>query len=191
MADLPEKSPHRVVTVGASYLDHTETILPDGSEGVVPVYRVGRFGEIIQLAENQARRLLHLGAVKPADAPLAYHEQDQQALQAQADDRGITVVGSGANGEVIRTDLVSALENHDRATNIQESALAAVEAASPAVPAGAYSSASKDDLQAEADRRGLAVDGSGSGGNVTKDDLVGALEQHDATAPPAPAAPAA
>lgn len=40
-------------------------------------------------------------------------------------------------------------------------------------------SKSKDDLQAEADIRGLTVEGTGSGGNVTKDDLVAALQAHD------------
>lgn len=132
MASIPSKSPYRVVAVGASYLDHVETILPDGSEGVVPVYKVGRFRETINLTDNQARRLQALGVVKPADAPKGYHEQDQEALQKLVDERPeITVVGSGANGEVLHTDLINALENHDRAVNTRESALAAAEVEAP------------------------------------------------------------
>lgn len=42
-----------------------------------------------------------------------------------------------------------------------------------------YEDQSKDELQAEADRRELTVEGSGSGGNVTKADLVAALRASD------------
>lgn len=38
----------------------------------------------------------------------------------------------------------------------------------------------KDELQAEADERGLEVEGSGANGNVTKADLIAALEADDA-----------
>ncbi len=40
-----------------------------------------------------------------------------------------------------------------------------------------YSSELKDDLQVEADARGLTVSGTGANGAVTKDDLVNALER--------------
>lgn len=42
-----------------------------------------------------------------------------------------------------------------------------------------YSSSKKAELEAEANRRGLEVEGTGSEGAVTKDDLVRALEQSD------------
>jgi hypothetical protein len=45
---------------------------------------------------------------------------------------------------------------------------------------GDYESHKKDDLQAEADRRGLEVEGTGADGAVVKDDLVEALEADDA-----------
>lgn len=45
---------------------------------------------------------------------------------------------------------------------------------------GDYESHLKDDLQGEADRRGLEVEGTGADGNVVKDDLVAALEADDA-----------
>lgn len=38
----------------------------------------------------------------------------------------------------------------------------------------------KEELQAQADQRGLTVEGTGAGGNVTKDDLVRELEAHSA-----------
>jgi hypothetical protein len=43
-----------------------------------------------------------------------------------------------------------------------------------------YAELSKDELQAEVDRRGITVEGSGANGNVVKDDLVAALEADDA-----------
>lgn len=43
-----------------------------------------------------------------------------------------------------------------------------------------YGSQQKEDLQAEADKRGLEVQGSGKDGNVVKADLVSALEADDA-----------
>ena len=45
--------------------------------------------------------------------------------------------------------------------------------------AGGYDSQTKDDLQAEADKRGLEVEGTGKDGNVVKADLVAALEADD------------
>lgn len=55
-----------------------------------------------------------------------------------------------------------------------------LEAADSSSTGGGYSSQSKSDLEAEADKRGLDVEGSGANGNVTKDDLVAALEADDA-----------
>lgn len=51
-----------------------------------------------------------------------------------------------------------------------------------------YASHSKDDLQAEADVRGLTVVGTGTNGAILKDDLVVALEDND-TAPEQPKTP--
>lgn len=39
---------------------------------------------------------------------------------------------------------------------------------------------SKDELQAEAEKRGLTVEGSGANGNVVKADLIAALQKNDA-----------
>jgi hypothetical protein len=43
-----------------------------------------------------------------------------------------------------------------------------------------YDSQQVDDLQAEADRRGIEVEGTGADGNVLKKDLVAALKADDA-----------
>jgi hypothetical protein len=45
---------------------------------------------------------------------------------------------------------------------------------------GDYEQHGKDDLQREADLRGLTVEGTGANGNVLKDDLVDSLLAHDA-----------
>lgn len=50
--------------------------------------------------------------------------------------------------------------------------------------AGDYARHAADALQVEAERRGLHVEGTGSGGNVLKADLVAALEAHDAATNP-------
>ena len=42
-----------------------------------------------------------------------------------------------------------------------------------------YSSKGADELKAEAEKRGLEVEGTGANGNVLKDDLVKALEADD------------
>lgn len=59
------------------------------------------------------------------------------------------------------------------------------DAAAVEVPAestsGGYDAMNVPDLQAEADRRGLEVQGTGADGNVVKADLVGALQADDAT----------
>jgi len=44
---------------------------------------------------------------------------------------------------------------------------------------GGYADQNADALKAEADRRGLEVEGTGKDGNVLKADLVSALEAHD------------
>lgn len=46
--------------------------------------------------------------------------------------------------------------------------------------AGSYDDQTVEELQAEADRRGLTVEGTGTGGNVLKSDLVAALQADDA-----------
>lgn len=77
-------------------------------------------------------------------------------------------------------------ERLDRALNpdIVEAQEPAAEPEAPAAGGepitGDYESHKPADLQAEADRRGLTVEGTGQGGNVLKADLVTALQADDA-----------
>lgn len=47
--------------------------------------------------------------------------------------------------------------------------------------ASKYAGMKPDELQAEAELRGLTVEGSGAGGNILKADYVTALDAHDAS----------
>lgn len=58
-------------------------------------------------------------------------------------------------------------------------------------PEGFYESQLKDALQTEADKRELAVEGTGANGAITKDDLVMALQIDDETQPDEPNQPPA
>lgn len=111
---LPETKPFRVVVVGVSYNEPTHALHPEtGEDIVVHAGKVGVHGEEIQLTEVQARRLEELGAVKAKGAPLGYEEQDVEALKALAKERGLDVKGSGANGGVVKDDLIQALNTYD------------------------------------------------------------------------------
>lgn len=110
---------YRVVVAGVSYIEPTET-----ANGTVPVYKVARFGEQVALSDEQAKRLSELGpmrpdgsrgpAVKPADAPASYDEMTVPELEDLAKERDLDVRGSGANGAVLKEDLVNALNTYDQ-----------------------------------------------------------------------------
>jgi hypothetical protein len=115
---IPAKKPFRVVFSAASYIDPIEGLGPDGQATVLQVYKVGRQGETIELTTAQAARLQELGAVKPADEPLSYSEMDTKQLKALADERGVQVQGSGANGAVLDQDIVNALTVYDQGQGV-------------------------------------------------------------------------
>lgn len=113
--ELPATSPHRVVAVGATYLDATETIGNDGKPTIVYLQKLGYRHEIIDLNAQQARRLIELGAVKPEDAPRTYDEMYDDELKDLAADRGIAVASTGADpDQPLRTDYVNALLTYDQ-----------------------------------------------------------------------------
>lgn len=114
---------------------------------------LGLQGRVIALDPEEADRLLALGVIR----------------EATDEDR-------------TREERAGALETANR------------EASNPAHPYGgralvdeaeharkAYEDSRVEDLAAEADRRGLTVEGTGAGGNVVKDDLVAALVDNDAS----------
>lgn len=111
---LTPTTPHRVVIVGCSYLLPTLGYHPEtGQEVEVMAHKVSHHGEIVELTDPQARRLLAMKAVVTADAPLTYPEMTDEQLQALVAERGIAVKGTGANDAATHEDLVAALTNYD------------------------------------------------------------------------------
>jgi hypothetical protein len=92
--ELPATTPHRVVAVGATYLDATETLGPDGKPTVAYISKVAYRGETVELNAHQARRLIDLGAVKSADEPLSYDER-------KVEDLGAAVAASAPGGVTV------------------------------------------------------------------------------------------
>lgn len=114
-----KRGDYRVVAVGVGYDDPTEITDSQGNTTTVAIRRDGRAGEVISLTASEAARLEALDAVVPADAPSTYREMSVDDLQAEADSRGLTVEGTGANGNVLKEDLVGALEAHDASQGVE------------------------------------------------------------------------
>jgi hypothetical protein len=111
---LPSTEPYRVVGVGATYYEPVPVVGPDGKPTVVLTYRMAGGGERVELTEDQARRLVGLGAAKPWDEPLSYDEMDDAGLRAAASQRGVAVTSSGADpDQPLRQDYVAALTAYD------------------------------------------------------------------------------
>ena len=55
------------------------------------------------------------GDTDPADTTTGYAGQGADELKAEAEKRGLEVEGTGANGNVLKADLVAALEADDKA----------------------------------------------------------------------------
>lgn len=55
------------------------------------------------------------GAVPPASEPVDYSGQDAADLKTEVEKRGLEVEGSGANGRVVKDDMVKALAADDAA----------------------------------------------------------------------------
>jgi hypothetical protein len=111
---LPATKPHRVVGVGATYYEPVKSVGPDGKPAVILTYRMASRGECVELTEDQAERLIDLGAAKPWDEPLSYDEMDDAGLRAAASQRGVAVTSSGADpDQPLRQDYVAALTAYD------------------------------------------------------------------------------
>ena len=65
--------------------------------------------------DEEVRFLIEAGALEGEGD--SYAAQSVEELQAEADSRGLEVEGSGADGRVLKADLVTALEAHDEAGN--------------------------------------------------------------------------
>jgi hypothetical protein len=111
---LPATEPYRVQGVGATYYEPVASVGADGKPTVILSYRMAARGEIIELTEDQARRLCDLNAVKPAEEPRDYDEMGDAELRSLAASRGVVVVSSSADPEQpIRSDYLSALRSYD------------------------------------------------------------------------------
>lgn len=113
--------------------------------------REHRRGDLVNVSDEQAELLLEEGRLS---------ENEPEPLPPAAPDDPQTVPELQALVASLRAELAEA-----RGGEPSEG--------------GSYDGQSKDDLQAEADRRELDVQGTGSNGNVTKADLVKALEADD------------
>jgi hypothetical protein len=110
---------YRVVNALVVY-DESKTVELGGRKRTLQVRRSARFGEEIELSAAEAERLLGYNAVKPADEAKSYDEMYVDQLEQIAKDRGLydTVKGSGANGHVLKDDLVKALNADDAAKGV-------------------------------------------------------------------------
>lgn len=101
-----------------------------------------------------------------SDLPLA----KEDTVVDQVLDHGVKVQRKILAGTRVPPDLIDA---YAEATGDSQAAAAGTDEATN------YNSMNVEDLQAEADRRGLTVEGTGKDGNVLKSDLVAALEASD------------
>lgn len=90
----------------------------EGSDGPRPLDR----GAKVKVEDALAKRLVADGVAKLPGAEASggpitgdYASQKPSDLQAEADRRGLTVEGTGADGNVLKADLVAALEADDAA----------------------------------------------------------------------------
>jgi hypothetical protein len=123
-ATLPKTKTYRVATLAVRYAQPRLTLGADGQDMVVNATAVGRFGDEVDLTDAEAKRLEELGplnvdgsrrpAIKPKDEPLTYDEMSDKQLDALIKDRGISVTGSGANGEALTIDKINALTTFDQ-----------------------------------------------------------------------------
>lgn len=105
---------YRVVQVFCTYVEPRERDL-GGRKRTLQVQRTGRFGDTIALSAAEAQRLLDAGAVRPAGDAKSYEEMYVDELEELAAARQLEVRGSGANGHVLKQDLVDALSADDSA----------------------------------------------------------------------------
>ena len=105
---------YRVVNLLVIYDEPKEQVL-GGRKRTLQVRRSARFGEEIELSASEAERLLAFDAIKPADEAKSYSEMYVDELEVLAENRGVTPRGTGANGHVLKDDLVKALEADDAA----------------------------------------------------------------------------
>lgn len=111
--ELPETKPYRVAMLGATYMKAEAVYGPTGPM-LSFMHELGKRGDVIELDEAQAHRLLELGAVVEADDPRGYGEMDENELAALAKARGVDVRSSSLDpAQPLRLDYVNALQSYD------------------------------------------------------------------------------
>lgn len=139
---------------GVTYFADEEGLRPDGTVGTIRVRREAARGDIIDLSQSEYDRL--------------------EALDAVQKPGSAPTAPTAAVSTLFTVGAPSEFANAPADTS-----------GVPAEPlAGGYADENKDALQAEADRRGLTVNGTGKDGAIVKDDLVAALEADDASRTP-------
>lgn len=129
--DAEATKEYRVVTAGITYISPVEGFAPDGSEATLRVYLRASRGDIVELTEKQANRLSELGpigregkrrpAVKLVDEDRTYDEMGPDEMDRLISERGIDVVGTGANGALLDEDRINALYNYDQGGKAEKS----------------------------------------------------------------------
>lgn len=190
----------QVISAGASYFT-VEPVYdangeplkdPAGAPVISTLRRNATFGQTVEMSEHEFQRLQALGAVREvSDQPL-------RSELAQPTPFGVPVPDADGNlrafpgpimgdpaptaglDDISLTTAAGALTPEQSEELRRQSLVGAGDDESgAAIDERDYESASKAALQAEVDSRGLEVEGTGSGGNVVKDDLIAALEEDD------------
>lgn len=82
-------------------------------EAEVDGIRLSQGGEPVELTDDQLKRLRAAGAKVSEQEAEDYSALSKDDLEKEAASRGLEVEGSGADGNVVKDDLVSALEESD------------------------------------------------------------------------------
>ena len=115
------------------YFDHRDAEDRHGRKVTRRLRRTATKGDLIELDDKQAARLVGLGAIcEPGKAPKAepdtepeiiagdYSDRKAEELQAEANRRELVVTGTGNGGNVLKRDLVAALEADDADSEDEE-----------------------------------------------------------------------
>lgn len=93
-------------------------------DGVISLNNVGYHkDDVVELTPEQYERLKHLGRKvednepiadkQPANVELSYDKMSKEDLERLVVERGLTPVGTGADGGVIKADLIEVLKASD------------------------------------------------------------------------------
>lgn len=198
----------QVIAAGISYFTAEKVLGPDGEQMLDPINNQpiitrlrhnSPMGSVVELTEHEFNRLSALGAVRspqegpiqpkipaptPFGVPMPNEEGDMVAFQGPI--MGDPAPTAGLSDIELR-DAAGALTPEALAAIQEQAVTGATEQSSEAIADRDYEAAQKSALEAEIARRNegrdeedlIEVEGSGSNGNIIKDDLILALEEDD------------